>query len=94
MIVVEDDRVASVDRRGGDGGREGEELLAPEQVGSLGTALMLWVKIPMLWFLGHEAMAAYRDYIRRLKAGEMGPGHRVETLAELMRGDAGGPDRS
>jgi AGCS family alanine or glycine:cation symporter len=50
---------------------------------------MLWVNIPMLWFLGHEAMAAYRDYIRRLKAREMPPPHRPETLAELMHGDTG-----
>jgi AGCS family alanine or glycine:cation symporter len=55
---------------------------------------MLWVNIPMLWFLGHEAMAAYRDYIRRLNAGEMAPPHRPETLAELMHGDAGPTDTS
>jgi AGCS family alanine or glycine:cation symporter len=60
-----------------------------DNLSGLGTALMLWVNIPMLWFLGHEAMGAYRDYIRRLKAGQMIPPHRPETLAELMRGDAG-----
>jgi AGCS family alanine or glycine:cation symporter len=60
-----------------------------DNLSGLGTALMLWVNIPMLWFLGHEAMAAYRDYIRRLQSGAMGPGHRPETLAELMHGDAG-----
>lgn len=64
-----------------------------DNLSGLGTALMLWVNIPMLWFLGHEAMAAYRDYIRRLDAGEMVPGHRAETLAELMHGDAGPRER-
>jgi AGCS family alanine or glycine:cation symporter len=64
-----------------------------DNLSGLGTALMLWVNIPMLWFLGHEAMVAYRDYIRRLDAGEMVPGPRGETLAELMRGDAGARDR-
>jgi AGCS family alanine or glycine:cation symporter len=64
-----------------------------DNLSGLGTALMLWVNIPMLWFLGHEAMAAYRYYIRRLKAGELGPGHRAETLVELMHGDAGGPEQ-
>lgn len=64
-----------------------------DNLSGLGTALMLWVNIPLLWFLGHEAMAAYHDYIRRLKAGQIGPGHRPETLAELMGGEAGGQDR-
>jgi AGCS family alanine or glycine:cation symporter len=63
-----------------------------DNLSGLGTALMLWVNIPMLWFLGHEAMAAYRDYIRRLNAGEMTPPHRAETLAELMEGKAGSDD--
>jgi alanine or glycine:cation symporter, AGCS family len=61
-----------------------------DNLSGLGTALMLWVNIPLLWFLGHEAMATYHDYIRRLKAGEMKPGHHAETLAELMSGEAGG----
>ncbi len=42
-----------------------------------GTGLMLFVNIPVLWFLGHQAMAAYRDYTVRLDTGGMdrpGPG--------------------
>ncbi len=63
-----------------------------DNLSGLGTALMLWVNFPMMWFLGHQAMAAYRDYVGRLKSGEMPPPHRAETLAELMHGDVGGPD--
>jgi AGCS family alanine or glycine:cation symporter len=61
-----------------------------DNLSGLGTALMLWVNIPMLWFLGHEAMAAYHDYTRRLKSGEMGPGHATEPLASLMSGHGSG----
>jgi AGCS family alanine or glycine:cation symporter len=61
-----------------------------DNLSGLGTALMLWVNIPMLWFLGHEAMRAYRDYVARLQAGLIGPGHRPKSLAGLMQGD--GPD--
>jgi hypothetical protein len=52
---------------------------------------MLFVNIPILWFLGREAMAAYHDYFRRLDSGQMGRGHAPEHLAELMRGRSGKP---
>ncbi len=58
-----------------------------DNLSGLGTALMLWVNIPLLWFLGHEAMAAYRDYLCRLRSGEMKPARHAESLAELMGGD-------
>lgn len=44
-----------------------------DNLSGLGTGLMLFVNIPVMWFLGSEAMRAYRDYIRRLDAGEMAP---------------------
>ncbi len=34
---------------------------------------MLFVNIPVMWFLGWRAMGAYRDYLRRLDAGAMTP---------------------
>ena len=37
---------------------------------SLGSGLMLWVNLPILLCFGYKAMAAYREYIRRLKGGE------------------------
>ncbi len=64
-----------------------------DNLSGFGTALMLWVNIPVMWCLGYQAMAAYRDYIARLKSGQFGQGHRAETLAGLMHGDAGGTEK-
>jgi AGCS family alanine or glycine:cation symporter len=58
-----------------------------DNLSGLGTGLMLFVNIPILWFLGHEAMTAYHDYFRRLKSGEIGRGHAPERLDQLMRGE-------
>lgn len=44
-----------------------------DNLSGLGTGLMLFVNIPVMWFLGARAMTAYRSYIRRLDAGEMPP---------------------
>lgn len=44
-----------------------------DNLSGLGTGLMLFVNIPVMWFLGGQAMRAYRDYCRRLDAGEMPP---------------------
>ena len=37
----------------------------------LGNGLMLWVNVPITLFFGYKAMAAYRNYIGRLKSGEI-----------------------
>jgi alanine or glycine:cation symporter, AGCS family len=37
----------------------------------LGNGLMLWANVPITLFFGYKAMAAYKDYVRRLKSGEM-----------------------
>jgi AGCS family alanine or glycine:cation symporter len=42
-----------------------------DNLSGLGTGLMLFVNIPVMWFLGRRAMTAYADYMRRLDAGEM-----------------------
>jgi AGCS family alanine or glycine:cation symporter len=42
-----------------------------DNLSGLGTGLMLFVNIPVMWFLGRRAMNAYADYMRRLDAGEM-----------------------
>ncbi|MGE0386287.1 MAG: alanine/glycine:cation symporter family protein [Gammaproteobacteria bacterium] len=42
-----------------------------DNLSGLGTGLMLFVNIPVMWLLGRRAMAAYTDYIRRLDAGRM-----------------------
>ncbi|MDX1442924.1 MAG: amino acid carrier protein [Gammaproteobacteria bacterium] len=38
---------------------------------SLGVGVMLWVNVPIMLFFGHQAMKAYKEYIGRLKRGEM-----------------------
>jgi alanine or glycine:cation symporter, AGCS family len=38
---------------------------------ALGNGLMLWANVPITLFFGYKAMAAYKDYMRRLKSGEM-----------------------
>jgi AGCS family alanine or glycine:cation symporter len=36
----------------------------------IGTGVMLFANVPIMWLFGHQAMRAYHDYNRRLKAGE------------------------
>lgn len=38
---------------------------------ALGNGLMLWANVPITLFFGYKAMAAYKDYVKRLKSGEM-----------------------
>jgi AGCS family alanine or glycine:cation symporter len=38
---------------------------------SLGVGVMLWVNVPIMLFFGHQAMKAYKEYIGRLKSGNM-----------------------
>ena len=40
---------------------------------TFGTGVMLWANIPIMLIFGPMAMRAYKDYIRRLDAGEMTP---------------------
>lgn len=44
---------------------------ALDVVSSFGTGVMLWVNIPITLIFGYQAVRAYRDYIRRLRAGEI-----------------------
>jgi len=53
---------------------------------TFGTGVMLWANIPLLLLFGHHAMRSYRDYIRRLDAGEMQPDHARSSLSDLLRG--------
>jgi len=38
---------------------------------SLGNGLMLWANLPITLFFGYKAMRVYKDYINRLKSGEI-----------------------
>ena len=51
-----------------------------------GTGVMLFVNVPIMWLLGSQAMLAYKDYIKRLKSGRMGPEHKPPSLEDLISG--------
>ncbi|MCB9752611.1 MAG: sodium:alanine symporter family protein [Myxococcales bacterium] len=40
---------------------------------ALGTGVMLWVNIPIMLLFGAIAMRAYKDYFKRLRAGQLKP---------------------
>ena len=52
----------------------------------VGTAVMLFANIPIMWFFGYQAMKAYKDYVSRLKSGRMGPDHPPPSLDDLLSG--------
>ncbi|MEE8237349.1 MAG: amino acid carrier protein, partial [Gammaproteobacteria bacterium] len=55
----------------------------------VGTGVMLFVNIPIMWLFGRQAMRAYHDYVARLKAGQMGPGHTPPSIENLISGRDG-----
>ncbi len=52
----------------------------------IGTGVMLFANVPIMWIFGAQAMRAYRDYVSRLKAGLVGPGHEPPSLEDLISG--------
>ncbi|MGB5209430.1 MAG: amino acid carrier protein [Gammaproteobacteria bacterium] len=52
----------------------------------IGTGVMLFANIPIMWIFGGQAMRAYRNYMARLKSGRMGPGHEPPSLEDLISG--------
>ena len=52
----------------------------------IGTGVMLFVNVPIMWLLGSQAMLAYKDYINRWKSGRMGPDHPAPSLEDLISG--------
>lgn len=57
-----------------------------DNLSGFGTGLMLFVNIPVMWFMGHRAMRAYRDYMARLDSGQMGAGHAPPALRDVISG--------
>jgi AGCS family alanine or glycine:cation symporter len=57
-----------------------------DNVTGVGTAVMLWANVPIVWLLGSQAMLAYKNYIERLKTGRMGPGHSPPSIEDLISG--------
>ena len=52
----------------------------------IGTGVMLLGNLPIMWIFGRQAMRAYRNYVARLKSGEMDAGHKPPTLEDLISG--------
>ena len=57
-----------------------------DNVTGIGTAVLLFVNIPICWVFGYQAMRAYKDYINRLKSGRIGPDHPPPDLDDLLSG--------
>jgi AGCS family alanine or glycine:cation symporter len=52
----------------------------------IGLGVLIYANLPILWIFGFQAMRAYKDYIRRLKEGLMGPDHPPPTIDDLLSG--------
>ena len=52
----------------------------------IGTGVMLFANIPILWFFGYQAMRAYKEYIGRLTSGRMEAGHKAPSIEDLISG--------
>ena len=44
-----------------------------DNVTSIGTGVMLFANVPIIWIFGRQALRAYHDYIARLKEGHIRP---------------------
>jgi AGCS family alanine or glycine:cation symporter len=52
----------------------------------IGTGVMLFANLPIMWIFGSQAMRAYKNYIQRLTSGRMGPDHPKPSLEDLISG--------
>ena len=57
-----------------------------DNVTGVGLGVMIWANIPITLIFGYQAMRAYKEYIGRLKGGEMGPDHPPPDLDDLLSG--------
>ena len=52
----------------------------------IGTGVMMFSNLPICLLFGYQAMRAYKNYVGRLKAGQMGPDHPPPSLDDLLSG--------
>lgn len=57
-----------------------------DNVTGVGTGVLVIANIPICWIFGYQAMRAYKDYVRRLETGQMGPDHPPPSLDDLLSG--------
>jgi AGCS family alanine or glycine:cation symporter len=53
---------------------------------TFGTGVMLWANVPIMLIFGPMAMRAYRDYFKRLDAGEMLPARAAPGIGAVISG--------
>ncbi len=52
----------------------------------IGLGVIIYANLPICWIFGYQAMRAYRDYVKRLKAGDMGADSSRPSLDDLISG--------
>jgi AGCS family alanine or glycine:cation symporter len=52
----------------------------------VGTGVMLFANVPIMWLFARQAMLAYSNYHERLRTGRMGPDHPAPSLEDLISG--------
>jgi AGCS family alanine or glycine:cation symporter len=57
-----------------------------DNVIGIGTGVIMFANIPIIWMFGYQAMRAYKNYIRRLKEGKTSPAHEPPSLEEMLSG--------
>ena len=50
----------------------------------VGTGVMVFANVPIIWLFGHQAMRAYHNYIERLSSGKVGPDNPPPSLDDLI----------
>ncbi len=64
-------------------------ITSDAQLGNLsdiGTGVMLFANVPIVLAMGYQAIAAFRDYFRRLDSGQMAP-HAAPPIIDVVDGD-------
>lgn len=56
-----------------------------DAISALGTGVMLWANIPIMWIFGRVAMRSYHDYIHRLDTGKM-KAHKAGPFKDVVEG--------
>ena len=54
-----------------------------EDLTGIGTGVMVIANLPIIWLFGYQAMRAYHEYIRRLRAGEFAE-HRYPPITDVV----------
>ena len=50
----------------------------------IGLGVIIYTNLPILWIFGYQAMRAYKDYVARLKSGDLDSDQPPPTLDELL----------